>query len=84
LEAVEFSIFVSRVYFIQANQSIHRFTRKEMAAFKHDDRSFIEIDFGIGFPFEEVNTGISLVSALLTQIVWTIFPAEARALMTAY
>mgnify|MGYP001658391004 CR=1 FL=1 len=55
-----------------------------MAAFKHDDRSFIEIDFGIGFPFEEVNTGISLVSALLTQIVWTIFPAEARALMTAY
>ena len=55
-----------------------------MTASKHDDWCFIEIDFGIGFPFEEVNTGISLIAALLTQIAWTIFPAEARALVAAF
>lgn len=59
---------------MQANQSINRLTCKEMATSKHDDRSFIETDFGIGFPFKEVNTGVSLVAALLTQIIWTVFP----------
>jgi hypothetical protein len=77
-------MLISRVYLIQPNQSINRFTGKEMAASKNDDWCLVEIDFRICFPFEEVNTSISLVAALLTQIAWTIFPAETRALMAAF
>lgn len=55
-----------------------------MTASEHDDWRFIEIDFSIGFPFEEVNTGIPLVAALLTQIAWAIFFAKAWALVAAF
>jgi hypothetical protein len=55
-----------------------------MAASKHDDWSLIEVDFGVGFPFKEVNTGIAFLTAVLTKIVWTIFPTEAGTSVAAF
>jgi hypothetical protein len=36
-----------------------------MTVSKHDNRSFIEVDFGIVFYFDEVNISITLIAALL-------------------
>jgi hypothetical protein len=83
-EAVKSSFLITCVYFMEANQAINRLTREEMATRKHYNWGLIEVDFGECFPFEEVNTSVHVIAADLTQVVWAIFSAEARASMAAF